>query len=52
MSVMENSERLLRNLKLIKLEGNVPIPFDVEEIQFSDTGITTTEVLRAIGLKA
>lgn len=50
-SVMENRERLQKNLKLIKLEGNVPVPFALEEMQFNDNGITTTEVLRAIGLK-
>ena len=52
MSVMENNERLLKNLKLIKLEGNAPVPYGIEEMQFADTGITTTEVLRGIGLKS
>ena len=51
-SIMENSERLQRNLKLIKLEGNAPVPFGLDEIRFVDNGITTTEVLRGIGLKS
>ena len=51
-SIMENSERLLRNVKLIKLEGNVQVPFELGAMQFEDTGVTTTEVLRGIGLKS
>ncbi len=50
-SVMSSSERLERNYRLIKLEGGVAIPFSLEELVWSDTGITTTEVLRKIGLK-
>ena len=51
-SIMENTERLQRNLKLIKLEGNALVPFGLDEIRFVDNGITTTEVLRGIGLKS
>ena len=50
-SIMENRERLMQNLQLIKLEGSATVPFDLEEMRFLDSGITTTEVLRAIGLK-
>ncbi len=44
-------ERLKRNLQLIKLEGNVKVPFGIDELEFAYNGITTTEVLRGIGLK-
>ena len=50
-SITKNSERLMRNLKLIKLDSIRPIPFELDELQFSYNGISTTEVLRAIGLK-
>jgi len=51
-SISEHTERLRQNLKLIKLEGNTSVPFALEEMQFADSGITTTEVLRGIGLKS
>ncbi len=50
-SIIENRERLLLNLKLIKLEGVFKLPFDLAEMKYSYNGITTTEVLRGIGLK-
>lgn len=50
-SVIKSGDRLLRNFKLIKLEGNQEFPFQLEEMQFTYSDITTTEVLRGIGLK-
>ena len=50
-SIIKNRERLLLNLKLIKLEGVFKLPFDLAEMKYSYNGITTTEVLRGIGLK-
>lgn len=50
-SIIKNRERLLLNLKLIKLEGDFKLPFDLAEMKYSYNGITTTEVLRGIGLK-
>ncbi|MBQ8781992.1 MAG: flap endonuclease [Oscillospiraceae bacterium] len=50
-SVIKNRERLLCNLKLIKLDGKNAVPFKLDEMAFTDKGITTTEVLRGIGLK-
>lgn len=50
-SIIKNKERLMRNLKLIKLDSVRPIPFELDEMQFNYNGISTTEVLRAIGLK-
>lgn len=50
-SIIKSTERLILNLKLIKLEGAREVPFDLTAMKYSDNGITTTEVLRGIGLK-
>lgn len=50
-SIIKNSDRLMRNYKLIRLDGKNDVPFDLEEMLFTYSGITTTEVLRGIGLK-
>jgi len=50
-AVMESGTRLLRNYRLIKLEGTHPVPFPIEQLTFHDTGIKTTQVLQGIGLK-
>lgn len=50
-SIQKDADRLRRNLKLIKLSGSAPIPFALPELEYHCTGMTTTEVLIAIGLK-
>lgn len=50
-SIMEDPQRLRKNYKLIKLDGVDPLPFRLEELNWQDTGITTREVLTAIGLQ-
>lgn len=50
-SILNAKERLARNLKLIKLEGKHEVPFELEKMEYHYNGITTTEVLRGIGLK-
>ena len=50
-SIKSDRERLLRNYELIKLEAKNDIPFQLDEMEYTDTGITTTEVLKGIGLK-
>ncbi len=50
-SVLENSERLRLNYKLIKLCDCAELPFTLSEIEYNYKGITTTEVLVGIGLK-
>ena len=49
--IMKNTERLRKNYRLIKLEGVENLPFDLKEMEWKDTGTTTTEVLKGIGLK-
>ncbi len=50
-SVLENTERLRRNYKLIKLEQCCTLPFSPDALSYSDFGLKTTEVLSAIGLR-
>ncbi|MBQ2265902.1 MAG: flap endonuclease, partial [Clostridia bacterium] len=50
-SVLENSERIRLNYKLIKLCNCAELPFSFDEIKYNYSGITTTEVLVGIGLK-
>jgi len=44
-------ERLLLNRDLIKLRGGYSLPFAPAELTYTDKGITTTQVLKAIGLR-
>ena len=50
-SLIRNTERLRINQKLIKLENKAAIPFSIEDLQYVYNGITTSEVLKGIGLK-
>lgn len=50
-SVIRNTERLRINYKLIKLHNHSPLPFSLDELAYSCSGITTTEVLTAAGVK-
>ncbi len=50
-SVTQNAERLRTNYKLIRLTGNVEIPFVLGKLTYQYNGVTTTQVLTAIGLR-
>ncbi len=50
-SIVKNTDRIRKNYELIKLEKNQPLEFDKCELKFSFTNITTTEVLKGIGIK-
>ena len=50
-SIVRNTERLRNNYKIIKLDNMARLPFVLEDIAYSLTGITTNEVLRGIGLR-
>ena len=50
-SIQENADRLRRNYQLIRLTGDAEIPFALEMLQYADNGITTTQVLREIGVR-
>lgn len=50
-AILQNRQRLETNYRLIKLEHTAPLPFALPELAYSDTGLTTNEVLKGIGLK-
>lgn len=50
-SIIRNTDRLHRNYELICLDEQGDVPFSLEQMRFFDPGITTTQVLQAIGLK-
>ena len=50
-SIARNTGRLRRNFALIRLDKQGDVPFTLEQMRFADPGITTTQVLQAIGLK-
>jgi len=50
-SIFKDKERLKLNYKLIKLEDKNVYPFRIEELISEELNVTTTEVLKRIGLK-
>lgn len=50
-SILLNGERLRRNYQLIRLAGEAAVPFPPEKLHFEYNGVTTTQVLAAIGLR-
>jgi DNA polymerase-1 len=49
--IIKNRQRLLCNQILIKLEGKDEVPFELDKMFFVYNGISTTDILRGIGLK-
>lgn len=49
-SVIENMDRLKKNYTIIKLENTAPLPFALDHLTYRFTGLTTTDVLKGIGL--
>lgn len=50
-SVISARERLKNNYRLIKLDDCAKIPFELEELRFTYSGVSTGEVLNYIGIK-
>ena len=50
-SIMKDADRLRKNYQLIALSGAEKLPFSRERMVFEDRGLTTTDVLRGIGLR-
>ena len=50
-SILQDADRLRKNYRLIKLTGAEKLPFSMDQLAFEDSGLTTTEVLKGIGLK-
>ncbi len=50
-SIEQNAERIRLNLRLIKLGGVDHLPFELDDMAYTYTGMSTAEVLRGIGVK-
>ena len=50
-SIQDSGNRIRTNYRLIKLSSNHPLPFALDELLWQDEGKTTTEILKAIGLR-
>ena len=50
-SVMNSTDRIRRNYALIALSGEADLPFAIEDLAYTYTGITTTRVLAGIGVR-
>ena len=50
-SVRRNAERLHTNYRLIRLDKKAELPFPLNELEYTYTGITTSEVLERVGLR-
>ena len=49
-SIMKDKDRLRRNYRLIQLTDKAALPFSMEELLYTDTGLRTADVLRAVGV--
>lgn len=49
-SVIRNADRLRTNYRLIKLGNTAPLPFELKDLVYRFTEMTTKDVLRGIGL--
>lgn len=50
-SIIKNTERLKTNYKIIKLGNTASLPFSLDELVYTYSGITTIDILKGIGLK-
>lgn len=50
-SIKQNSERLINNHHLIKLNNSAGMPFKLNELEYNYSWISMNEVLKAIGLR-
>lgn len=51
LSVEKNAPRLRLNCLLIHLDGNGELPFSMEELAYQDPGLSTMQILHAIGVQ-
>lgn len=50
-SILRNSEKLKNNYKIIKLDKTAPLPFTLNQLEYTLTNTTTNQVLKGIHLK-
>lgn len=51
LSILQSEERLRQNQTLIRLTGEAPLPYALNELEYTMNSITTNEVLKAIHLR-
>lgn len=49
-SIIGDTDRLRKNYKIIKLENSASLPFALDSLVYRFAGLTTTDVLKGIGL--
>lgn len=50
-SVSKSADRLRLNYRLIKLDGQAALPFPMDALAYTHTGLTTNQILSNIGLR-
>ncbi len=50
-AILQHIPRIRTNHLLIRLEGREALPFSLEQLSYQDNGLTTMQVLAAIGLR-
>ena len=50
-TILRNADRLRMNYRLIRLHDIPPLPFPLDDLQYTLPAVTTNEVLKSIGLK-
>lgn len=50
-SILRSADRLLHNQRMIRLSGGAPMPIAPDALAYTHAGMTTGDVLRAIGLR-
>ena len=50
-AVEANSDRIRKNYALIRLDGAADLPLTMESLRWEDPGLSTTQVLRAAGIR-
>ncbi|MCL2462190.1 MAG: flap endonuclease [Defluviitaleaceae bacterium] len=50
-AVRQNTARLETNYKLIKLDGTAEMPYRLDDLRYTYNGVTTSQVLKSIGVK-
>ena len=50
-SILASRQQLLLNRKLIRLDGSEELPFPLKELEYRYNGVSSSQVLQAIGLR-
>ena len=50
LAVQEGTERLIKNRQLILLQGEMPLPLAMDQLNYTEVELSTHQILRAIGV--